>query len=202
MQPTAKTERGPIATSGPSLLVCHRTRRFLQTKSIRFSPLAAAQPLTILSGPETLNASGSGRACRMARSRNASSLLALPDFPGIRPSRYVWCPRNSGRFQSLACPQCPRMPHGRHWPSSSTAGTSTPRRPRRGHPRSAPQGPCSRNAASRLPGPPCSPGAAPAHIPNGIAPGNRQSTRFPERKSAHARSPLLSASLRHHLGGL
>src|SRR5208337_1527431 len=43
MQPTAKTERGPIATSGPSLLVCHRTRRFLQTKSIRFSPLAAAQ---------------------------------------------------------------------------------------------------------------------------------------------------------------
>ena len=55
MQPAAKAERGPIATSGPSLLVCHRTRLFLQTKSIRFSPLAAAQLLTILSGPETLN---------------------------------------------------------------------------------------------------------------------------------------------------
>ena len=47
-------------------------------KSIRFSPLAAAQPLSILSPPETLNASGSRRACRMAISRNASS---LPDFP-------------------------------------------------------------------------------------------------------------------------
>jgi hypothetical protein len=40
--------------------------------------LAAAQPLNILSRPETLNASGSRRACRMANSRNASS---LPDFP-------------------------------------------------------------------------------------------------------------------------
>jgi len=80
MQPIAKAERGPIATSGPSLLVCHRTRRFLQTKSIRFSPLAAAQPLTILSGPETLNASGSGRACRMARSRNASEMWQVRDF--------------------------------------------------------------------------------------------------------------------------
>ena len=40
-------------------------------KSIRFSPLAAAQPLTIRSWPEALNASGSRRACRMAISRNA-----------------------------------------------------------------------------------------------------------------------------------
>jgi len=47
-------------------------------KSIRFSPPAAAQPLNILSRPETLNASGSRRACRMAISRNACS---LPDFP-------------------------------------------------------------------------------------------------------------------------
>ena len=50
-------------------------------KSIRFSPLAAVQPLTILSWPEALNASGSRRACRMAISRNACSLVALPDFP-------------------------------------------------------------------------------------------------------------------------
>ena len=96
MQPIAKAERGPIATSGPSLLVCHRTRRFLQTKSIRFSPLAAAQPLTILSGPETLNASGSGRACRMARSRNASSLLALPDFPEFAPAVRQGVPGTQG----------------------------------------------------------------------------------------------------------
>jgi len=34
--------------------------------------------LNILSRPETLNASGSRRACRMAISRNASS---FPDFP-------------------------------------------------------------------------------------------------------------------------
>ena len=37
--------------------------------------------LTILSRPEALNASGSKRACRMAISRNACSLLALPDSP-------------------------------------------------------------------------------------------------------------------------
>jgi len=89
MQPTAelgKTERDPISTSTPSISVCHRNRRFLQTKSIRFSPLAAAQPLTILSWPEALNASGSRRACRMAISRNASSLLALPDFPEFAPA--------------------------------------------------------------------------------------------------------------------
>ena len=40
-------------------------------KSIRFSPLAAAQSLNILSRPETLNASGSRRACRRAISRGA-----------------------------------------------------------------------------------------------------------------------------------
>ena len=69
MQPTAelvKAERDPISTSGPSIQVCHRTRRFLQAKSIRFFPLAAAQPLTILSWPEALKASGSRRACRSA----------------------------------------------------------------------------------------------------------------------------------------
>ncbi len=47
-------------------------------EKLRFSPLAATQSLNILSRPETLNASGSGRAYRMAISRNASS---LPDFP-------------------------------------------------------------------------------------------------------------------------
>ncbi len=50
-------------------------------KSNRSSLLAAVGPLTILSWPETLNASRSKRACRMAIRRNACSPLALPDFP-------------------------------------------------------------------------------------------------------------------------
>ena len=44
-------------------------------KLIRFFPLAAAQPSTILSWPEALDASGFRRACRMGISRNACSLL-------------------------------------------------------------------------------------------------------------------------------
>ncbi len=77
MQPTAElrqTERDPISTSTPSISVCHRNRRFVQTKSIRFSPLAAAQPLTILSWPEALDAIGLKRACRSALGRNACPL--------------------------------------------------------------------------------------------------------------------------------
>ena len=71
----AKTERGPISTSGPSIFSMSPNQAIPADKSIRFSPLAAAQPLTILSWPEALNASGSRRACRMAISRNACSLL-------------------------------------------------------------------------------------------------------------------------------
>src|SRR5208283_2899554 len=74
----AKTERGPISMSDPSTLSMSPNQATLAEKSIRFPSLAAAQPLNILSRPETLNASGSRRACRMAISRNASS---LPDFP-------------------------------------------------------------------------------------------------------------------------
>ena len=44
---------------GLSLQVCHRTRRFLRKNQTVLSPLAAAQPLTVLSWPEALNASGS-----------------------------------------------------------------------------------------------------------------------------------------------
>src|SRR5271157_5316472 len=54
-------------------------------KSIRAFPLAAAQPLTILSWQEALNASNSRRACPMHIGRNACSLLALPDFPEFAP---------------------------------------------------------------------------------------------------------------------
>ena len=65
----------------PSIFSMSPNQAILSDKSIRFSPLAAAQPLTILSWPGALNASGSRRACRMAIRRNAYSLLALPDFP-------------------------------------------------------------------------------------------------------------------------
>ena len=81
LPPTAdlsKSERGSISTSGPTISVCHQTGRLLQRNRSVSSPLAAAQPLNILSRPETLNASGSRRACRMAISCNACS---LPDFP-------------------------------------------------------------------------------------------------------------------------
>ncbi len=50
-------------------------------KSIRSFPLAAAHPLTVLSWPEGLHASGSRRACLMHTGRNACSFVALPDFP-------------------------------------------------------------------------------------------------------------------------
>ncbi len=51
------------------------------------SPLAAAYPLTVLSWPEPLDASGFRRACRMAISRDPCPLLALCDM--------IWS-RNSG----------------------------------------------------------------------------------------------------------
>ena len=82
----AKSERGPISTSGPpSISVCHRNRGFLGQKSTYSSPLAAARPWTTSSWPEALNASGSRRACQIAIRLNACSLLALPDLPGNSP---------------------------------------------------------------------------------------------------------------------
>ena len=60
----AKTERGPSSMSDPSTLSMSPNQATLAEKSVRFSSLAAAQPLNILSRPETLNASGSRRACR------------------------------------------------------------------------------------------------------------------------------------------
>ena len=67
-------------------------------KSIRSFPLAAAHPLTVLSWPEALHASGSRRACLMHISRNACSPVALPDFPEFTQAvRYgvPGTPRNS-----------------------------------------------------------------------------------------------------------
>ncbi len=81
--PTAelpKIERDPISTSGPSIVSMSSKFSMLPNqaissdKSIRFSPLAAARPLTTLSWPEALNARGSRRAGRMAIGRSACSL--------------------------------------------------------------------------------------------------------------------------------
>ncbi len=59
-----------------------------------FFPLAADQPLTILSRPEALNASGSRRACRMAISRNAWCQPGVGDFTAgcTRASRSLGTP--------------------------------------------------------------------------------------------------------------
>ena len=70
----AKTERGPISTSGRSIFSMSPNRAISSDKSNFSSPLAA-QPLTILSWPEALNASGSRRARRIAIRRNARPLL-------------------------------------------------------------------------------------------------------------------------------
>ena len=57
----SKTERGPISTSGPSIFSMSPKCSMLPNqaissdKSIRFSPLAAARPLTIRSWPDALN---------------------------------------------------------------------------------------------------------------------------------------------------
>ena len=66
-------------------------------KSIRFSPLAAARPLTIRSWPEALNASGSRGACRMAISRNGRPLFVCPPCP--------WFAYRSAITQCLSSPR-------------------------------------------------------------------------------------------------
>src|SRR5271157_1633583 len=93
-----KDRTGPDLEERPLSISMSPNQAIPAEKSIRFSPLAAAQPLNILSRPETLNASGSRRACRMAIRRNACSLLALPDFPefaqavryGVLASGKLW----------------------------------------------------------------------------------------------------------------
>src|SRR5208283_4077810 len=70
-----------MPTSGPSLFSMSPKQASLSEKSIGSFPLAAAHPFTVLSWPEALHASGSRRACLMPISRNARSLVALPDFP-------------------------------------------------------------------------------------------------------------------------
>jgi hypothetical protein len=65
-----KDRTGPDLDERPLLFSMSPNQAIPAEKSIRFSPLVAAQPLTILSWQEALNASGSRRACRMAMRRN------------------------------------------------------------------------------------------------------------------------------------
>ena len=64
-------------------------------KIICSSPLAAAHPLTVLSWPKALNPSFFRRACRLAISRNACSLLDFLEFAqavryGVLASGKLW----------------------------------------------------------------------------------------------------------------
>ena len=77
---------GPDLDEHPLYSSMSPNQTIFTDKIICSSPLAAAHPLTVLSWPEALHASGSRRACLMHISRNACSLVALPRFPGIRPS--------------------------------------------------------------------------------------------------------------------
>ena len=119
---------GPDLDDRPLSSVCHRTRRFLRKNQFVSSPLAAAQPLTILSWPETLNASGSRRACRMAISRN---VCALPDFPEFAQAVRCGVPGTPesgsscrvevwrGGLGRCLCSPC--------WPALSVAGVTSSR---------------------------------------------------------------------------
>jgi hypothetical protein len=65
----------------PSTFSMSPNQATLAEKSIRFSPLAAAQPLNILSRPETLNASGS----RRLPDGHQPQCPFSPRFPRVRP---------------------------------------------------------------------------------------------------------------------
>jgi hypothetical protein len=69
-------ERPHYSSMSPNQAICSEV-------SVVFSPLATVRALTIRSWPEVLNARGFRRAGRMAVSRKAFFLLALPDFPGF-----------------------------------------------------------------------------------------------------------------------
>jgi len=87
----AKTERGPISTIVLSLFSMSPNRAIFSDKLNFFSPLAAARPLTILSGQEALKASIArwSKRCRcwgLPGRRHATMLdvLANPETPTLQ----------------------------------------------------------------------------------------------------------------------
>jgi len=74
-RPIVKDRTGPDLDERPLYFSMSPNQAIPADKSIRFPPLVAAQPLTILLGQEALNASGSMRAWLMAISHNARPLL-------------------------------------------------------------------------------------------------------------------------------
>src|SRR5271157_1280200 len=75
-----KEQTGPDLDERPHYFSMSPNQAICSEKSIVFSPLAAARALTVRSWPEALNASGPRRACRMAMSRKACSLLISGKF--------------------------------------------------------------------------------------------------------------------------
>src|SRR5271157_4705576 len=131
-------------------------RATVADKSIRFFPLAAAQPLNTPSWPEALNASGSWRAFRMAISRNAYALIALPDFSefaqaarhGVRRSLRGWGVRDQPTDPAVGA-------------RSGAAGPPATATPHSGRPRvRSREGVFPRARSERFPGPEHAPGAS------------------------------------------
>ena len=99
-----KDRTGPDLDERPLYLSMSPKQAIPAENLIRFSPLAAAQQFNILSRPETLNASGSRRACRMAISRNARS---LPDFPEFAQAVRYGVPGTPSRYRVPGTPSHP-----------------------------------------------------------------------------------------------
>src|SRR5271157_4799717 len=76
-RPIVKDRTGPDLDERPLYFSMSPNQAIPAAKSSRFPPLVAAQPLTVLSGQEALNASGSMRAWRMAISRKCPSSPCL-----------------------------------------------------------------------------------------------------------------------------
>ncbi len=94
-----KDRTGPDLDERPVYVSMSPNQAISSDKSIRFSPLAAARPLTIRSWPEALNAKGAKRAYRMAISRNArffSSVHSSHHFVNQHPEKQVALTLNMG----------------------------------------------------------------------------------------------------------
>jgi len=144
LTPTAELPRPNGARSGRVGPLSHYApnRAIPARKSIRSFPLAAAHPLTVLSWPEALHASGSRRACRMHIGRIACSVVALPDFPefsqavryGVPGTRvcvpFKWpnppVAANSSGFRQLYSPDISGIPriYSVSWDSAAPLATT------------------------------------------------------------------------------
>ena len=108
MQPTAKTERGPIATSGPSLLICYRTRRFLQKKinpSLSHSPPPTRWPFS--PGPRRSTPVGPGVPAGWPEAAMPLLSLLFLISPEFAPAGRYGVPGTQGDFKALPARNAP-----------------------------------------------------------------------------------------------